>query len=384
MKKKVWLINLLIIILFILLSCNNSNTSFKNKYTLKASEDDTINIRLGENTRNYSYHIQYFKSNGVDYLANLNHLNNSIEFYDLFTKRLFKQVMIHREGSNAFASIESFIWKGFDSILIFSMLPGKTGIIDTGGRILKTIPHEIKTSTLERGQRPFCIGNNIFLGQIYPAHESNGKLTETAQKKSFINLNVDLISGKCKPSPLTYPEELTGRSVFDMDVQRVLGYNNCFVYHFNLINNLFLTNDHLKFDRVPLETNYKLKILNNSDLNSSINNYLNNKLILDEVKCIYYDEFRECYYITIRKREDQRIKNSSITTKFLYPDCFILILDKKLKHIGEVHFPKDIYLFHMVFITDKGLYISEDNVNNPSFSEDYMRFRLFTLERTKD
>ena len=118
--------------------------------------------------------------------------------------------------------------------------------------------------------------------------------------------------------------------------------------------------------------------------NSSLNKGLNNMLIHDEVKNLYYDEYRECYYVIIRKREENYIENSSIITKFLYPNCFILILDKNLNHIGEVHFPKDVYSFQMVFITNKGLYISEDNVENPSFSEDYMRFRLFTLERNKN
>jgi len=142
------------------------------------------------------------------------------------------------------------------------------------------------------------------------------------------------------------------------------------------------TNDnHKKFISIPLEMNYDLKI--SYKAKSNLKKGLEEKLIHDEIINIYYDKYRECYYLIIRKREPNYIRNSSITTHFIYPDCFILVLDKNLHYLGEVYFPKDIYSFNMMFITHKGLYISEDNINNPLFSEDYMRFRLFTLENIR-
>jgi hypothetical protein len=384
MKKHILFISLLIIFLFLISGCVTDDASFKNKFTLVASEDDTISIRLEENSRNLSFTIQYFRSDNTDFLAVLNRFNNSIEFYDINENKLYKALVIPREGNNSFVGIKSFICKEYDSILLFSQSLPEVGIIDSGGNLLKRIKYDIRTSSLQSGERPFCISNNVYLIRLYPAHESNGILTPAGQKNSSINLTVDLISGASKPSPLTYPEELTGQNVFVMHVQRVLGYDNCFVYHFDLLNGLYVTADHLTFKQVPLETNYKLKNLDDFNPSSSMNNGLNDMLTRDRVQCMYYDPFRECYYITIRKREDDRIDNSSIKIKFLYPECYILILDKNLKHMGEVHFPEDTYSFQMCFVTEKGLYISEDHVNNPEFSDDYMRFRLFTLEKTRD
>jgi hypothetical protein len=104
-------------------------------------------------------------------------------------------------------------------------------------------------------------------------------------------------------------------------------------------------------------------------------------LSIDEIQDMYYDKYRECYYIVIRKREKVLINGTAMNNRFIYPNCYILILDKNLKHMGEVFLPDDIYSFKMMFITPDGLYISEDNVNNPSFSEDYMRFKLFKLAK---
>ena len=192
-------------------------------------------------------------------------MSNSIEFYNLNTKKLFKELKVPRQGPNAFGKVESFICRDFD-VLLFSMAPPKIGIMDLSGQILMTIPHNVKISSLQKGQRPFIIDEDIYLGQLYPARESNGKLSSTGQKHSFLNVTINLISGINKSSLLTYPKELIGKDVFVMPIERVLGFKNCFVYHFGLINSLFLTYDHVKFLRYPLETNYRLSIMDNADL----------------------------------------------------------------------------------------------------------------------
>ena len=62
------------------------------------------------------------------------------------------------------------------------------------------------------------------------------------------------------------------------------------------------TNDnHKKFISIPLEMNYDLKI--SYKAKSNLKKGLEEKLIHDEIINIYYDKYRECYYLIIRKRE---------------------------------------------------------------------------------
>ncbi len=223
------------------------------------------------------------------------------------------------------------------------------------------------------------IGNTLHLGQIWGADESSGVLTETGQKNCPVDVSIDIQSGKSTLSQLTYPEELVGENITQMSVRRVLGYKNSFVYNFALLKNLFITSNHKDFNKVSIESNYGLILseLNKADIKKSIYENVSH----DEIVDLLYDEFREHYYVLIRKRNENLGRNNAINTEFLYPDCFILILDKNLKYEGEVFFPDSIYSFKMVFITPEGIYISEDHVKNPSFSEDYMRFKLFKLEK---
>lgn len=378
----------LMLTLTLVVSCDNEGT-LRNNYVLTRT-GDSLNIKIGNNSKNFSNRIQYFKSDGVGILALLSKANNSIEFYNIETEILSKELRIPLEGSDGFGRITSFLIGGFDSIMIFNAGRPRVGLIDTSGNLFKSISYEKDINnkstdplTATGGQIPFRIDDNIYLAQIYRALESNGRLTEAGQKKSFLELSINITSGKTVSLPLTYPEDLIGKDVIAMPFQRVLGYEKSFIYHFGSINKLFITKDHIMFSQVPLETIYTLKTFEGINPFADISKGLNERLGFDEIINLYYDEFRKCYYVLIRKRDDDFIYNSSINNRFVYPNCFILILDKNLKHIGEVFFPENIYSFQMCFVNEKGLYVSEDHVDNPGFNEDYMRFRLFTLEKIK-
>ena len=85
------------------------------------------------------------------------------------------------------------------------------------------------------------------------------------------------------------------------------------------------------------------------------------------------------------EKEENIDKNMDLRTKLMYPEkSLIVILDKNLKHMGDVILPYNTYSAKMTFITPEGLYISEDNINNPTFSEDYMRFRLFRIKELRN
>jgi hypothetical protein len=375
------------IVLFVLLilGCKNSSKKYIDRYTLKPS-NDIIEIKLNKNSKNLSFYSQYFCLEDVDYLSLLNFDQNSIEIYDLNSRTLFKTIKIEREGENAFGDLMAFHVNNLDSIIIISVMPKTIGIIDTSGVIIRKISFDkdindgrVKTTIPWGGQRPIITDKLIHLGQIWGAEESSGILTEIGRKKCFVDVSIDLPSGLVRSSKMVYPKELIGKTITQMTVLRALGYKGSFVYHFTLLNNLFVTHDHQSYEMFPIESNYKLKLseLDEIELKKAIDDNISH----DEIVDILYDEFRDCYYVFIRKRKEELNQNLAINTQFIYPDCFILILDKNLHYLGEVFFPENNYSFKMVFITPAGLCISEDHVENSTFSEDYMRFKLFTLEK---
>lgn len=337
-----------------------------------------------------SFFIQHFTLNDSDYLALENDNDyNSIEVYNIDARKLVEVISINQEGSNAFLGVTGFKMGNITSLIAISPMLKQIGLINSNGKLLKKISYEkdsngrrVQGSTPLGSIRPILIDSTLFLCENYDTNESSGILTSTKQKHTFLNVAVNLTSGQCKSLPLTYPAELIGNDISGMRICRTIGYNNCFIYHFGIINSFFVTNDNISFKKVPIETNYSYKLEENHwKYMSDMFGGMRHRLACDEVHNIFYDKYRECYYLLVRQREENLEKNPDFRTKYVYPHCFITILDKDLKFMGDVFFPDDTYFFQMMFVTPKGLYISEDHVNNSSYSEDYMRFRLFKIKK---
>jgi hypothetical protein len=384
------MIKKIIICLFciILFSCTQKPSNHNNIYTLEPT-DEKINIKLESKEKNLSFCTEYFSSKDSNYIAILNEKYNRIDVFNTLASKLVKSIEIKMEGNNSFFSVIGFTIKNLDTVLAVSLVPQFIGVINGRGEVLKKIPYEKdisgsknEPSFAEYGGRPILVNNTLYLSQGYRAVESKGLLTATKHKYTNVSIAIDIKTGECKRLPLTYPSGLIGKDISGMNVSRVLGFNNSFIYHFGIFDSLYVTNDHLKFKYVKLESNYKFKFPeDNYKYMADMERGMKYLLSRDEVQDFYYDRYRKCYYLVVRQRNEDLGKSPDFRTKFVYPHCFIVILDNNLNNMGEVFFPDDTYSFKMMFITENGLYISEDHVNNPSFNEDAMRFRLFKLKK---
>jgi hypothetical protein len=360
---------------------------YKNSYTL-LKNDDSIIIRLTPISNNRTNCLQYLVDDGTNYLAVLSRNNDAIEIYNLDEEELQNVIKINKEGPNSLSNVTGFVMRSLDSVIVVSSVPPDIGIYDKNGNQLKKINYSmdingIKISSPDAGlgRKPLLIGDSVFIMPYINIYDPSNILSETSNENNYLNVCVNIITGRSLLSGIKLPDELVGQDVTGIHVWRELGFNNQFIYSFNLLNGLYLTSDHRTFEKRELETNYTLNI--KSDLfkgrSLSFNAAMAYYFSFDEVLRIHYDSFRECYYIVVNKKIMDFENVSDFRVLGLYPSFYIIILDKYLNYLGDVFFPDNEYNCHMMFITPKGLHISEDHINNQTFSEDYMRFRLFKL-----
>lgn len=356
-------------ILIVLFTHCTDDKLFKDKYTLVPI--DNVRIEISSNSKNFT-EIQSFESNNTEFIASLNSINNSIEFYNLETQKYFKEIRIDTEGSNAFGRIESFYIISFDSILVFSSGRPKMGLLDGNGVIIKSIPYEkdylgkeVSKLATGGGVKPIKINTQVFLPQIYRALESNGILTEAGHYKSNIAISADISSVQVITLPLTYPKELIGKDVSAMPYKRIHGFGNTFIYCFGNLIELYVTNDHITYSSYPIETNYDLYAGESLNSFTDIQLAINKLLLKDEIVNLYYDSFRYCYYILIRKRQnetsfdnfEQTRKNWYFpTATFLFWTKILNILVKSISRITHIPFrcvslQKKDYIFLKIIST---------------------------------
>ncbi len=378
-----------ITIYLLLTNCNTNSADEESRITLEPTSE-SIYIKLGKREINETALSQYFSDKDSNYLALLNDKYNSIDIYNLDKKVLSYKIRIEKEGTNAFIGKFGFIIKNLDTIVLISNWPPSVAIINTEGKITKRISCEKD----ENGKfLPFAIPlrglNGIIKGDILnivnelSIRQYTGKFTASDHKLLKIVTSVNLKQGNVKILPLDYPEKLIDKDVFNMSKCWEKGYDDNFIFSFSILSDLFVTQDFINYREIPLETDHELKLPENMfKYATDLQGFLNYEKETDAIKDILYDKFRQYYYILIRKHEQELNNNEEYILKnTLYPDCFIIILDKDFKHISEINFPKGVYYFNNMFITKEGLYISEDHVDNPIYSEDALRFRLFKVSK---
>jgi hypothetical protein len=267
-------------------------------------------------------------------------------------------------------------------------MPAEIAIINGNGEIIKKIPikKDIDGKSLRpadgiNGEKLSLKNDTLYLFQQLLFSGYTGKFDSDRREKSEMVLAIDLKNDIVKSLPLKYPKELVDKDIFNMTSLWENGHNNSYVYLSSILPYFFVTRDLSEFKVVPIQTKYKLDLPENlSKFGNDINGTYKYVYGKDWFSGLMYDKYRECYYLLVQKRiEDVKAEDIS-RTNFVYPNCLIIILDKNFKHMGDAHFPENIYSFKDMFVTKEGVYISEDNVNNPTYSEDAMRFRLFKLK----
>jgi len=356
-----------------------------NKVALQPSKE-LVNIGIGKNSVNLSFCLNYFESGGIRFLALNNERKNLIEVYNLDTREIARVINVKIEGPGSFPRMVGFMMESLDSIIAVDPVGKKVGVLDSEGYLKKEIYYGIdsKGKIIEStspygGGRPYVFNHKLVLCQGVNVSNANSILTQSIRDTSYIEAEIDFHKNICTSSLLKYPEELIGEKMLGQKICRAKGSNDCVLYHFGVSNGLFFSRDRMDYTKVPLETNYDLKLFKGQEYADDMRKALDYKLSFDEVQNIYYDSYRDYYYLVVRMRKAMSSKNIDYRLEFVYPDCLIIILDKDFRHMGEIILPDDTYSCQMIFVGPEGLYISEDHPNNPEFNEDFMRFRLFKL-----
>ncbi len=378
-------------VLLTALTACNSDQQYKDVYTLIPAEDPLV-VPIGSQTTNFVVYSQYFRQDNIDYLAILNYEQNRVEIYNLDTKLLFREIVFYREGPQALGGVTNFYVESLDSLLVDCAWERVVGISDGEGNILKRMSYaedvcgrKFILTVPWLGALPLKTGHIINYYQSYTRmiEQSGGILTKDIRQDAYLNVAFNTLTGESVTMSLRLPEEMVGNEFYSTpDALRTIGYNNTFVYHFYNQYYLYLTDDHITFRKVPLVSNYRLRFCRDAfSYLTDPPRYLSHKLLHDLGRDLLYDRYRECYYYLIMKREEKISSGSDLLFKMKYPNGFILILSRDLEYLGEVFLPDNVYSLAFSFVTPEGLYLSEDNPENPAFDEDYMRFRLFRLNK---
>jgi len=377
------------VLLFVLISCKRNaelgectSSDTNRNYVVESSQSLTIPIHASDSYLGFANQID---EEGKLYRAS--RFGSKIDVYDLKYRNKVKSYVFPDSGSNhisAFGGI-AFVPLGGDSLLFMnnisqlylthkdSVLLKKTYIEDD---LLS--PKENRSYGVNR-VKPYRLGNNIFfirISQYLPNTENfnndkflmyynlssgelkkanatftnkfkNGKWTPTQMFPSFTTDNTNII--------INYPIE-DNLYMYDTEKDSVVSTVKC-------VSSRFKTSDFKPINREI--TDWKMYA-----------NYIKNYI---QYWSISYIPQQDCFYrIVILPVDNQEDALNELMPEVVSPFS-VMILDKDFKILAEDKFPGKTYDLTDFFVTDKGLWISNNNPENPNFSEDHLSFTLFEL-----
>ncbi|MEB2778133.1 DUF4221 family protein [Algoriphagus sp. D3-2-R+10] len=328
-------------------------------------------------------------NNNKEFLINLNKIYNSLDFYDLESKKLFKRIEIGKMslGNKFFA--HSFFYHNKDSIFIFPQFSfnGTLVINDIGEKIDERFKID---DFLEKNNESPYILNHITTPSNPSVYRNGNIYFSTIQMNVDIynpltidvipNYKWDLESNLITPIlNVKYPNEYLEKiatSHHSFTLKTVKG--DSLIYSYPLLDTVYIYN----FNHELISKKYcgspNFKGFIEVPAGNPFNEQFKFVISQNSYARLLYDKYREVYYrffiIGRNLSEEDRSTKDNSKNKFS-----VLVYDSDFNLINQVEFPEKKYFHYSAFVGVKGLYIPLTNKDYEGLSDEYIKYDIFAF-----
>lgn len=377
-----------IIILSLFSSCKDGNDNI-NLYTLIESSNK-IEIPIDSDTKIYTRAMHYFEdTTGIEYITIEDSESiydyNTINFYRLDSCKLSHKVKIEKEGVNGIprfyghgiCSLDNLFITGFGKNVIYQ--------INRKGEILKKLDYEMSDNKEIATEfdlnslvnKTLVIEKSKIYGTQFPLKK---QIKGADFDKTPLCLTIDTCTGSVQKLPLNYPRlwESGNKMGYNAHCSRAYDGKH-FIYAFLTENDIIVTTDHIESKTYSIKSKYIDNIYSEgypTDISfEEFNKAVNEQAIYGN---FIYDKYRNIYYRFAYPK--CTVDKYSFEYIFCRKEFSIIIIDSNFKIIGETLFPAGKYASKLFFVNKEGLYLSENNIDNPNTNENMLTFSCLKLK----
>jgi hypothetical protein len=374
------------LLIVLLVGCTNStkkNSPLKSEVEL-AITDHKIEVAIDSVSFNRADYLMLIKNKGENVLCWLNRKKNSIQFYNLANSELLQEIIAEKEGPQGIGTIQGFYVHSLDSVYVSSRQYSRVVLLNSQGEIRQVIDYRYSSDGTHI--YPARIGSNplkrieFWNNKMYlPGIAVGNWNTMTMEQllSSRLCIEVDTLSKRVEFLPFTYPSDYWEEGKKEPIFSRIMEGGK-FIYSFWGDHNIYVTDDHIGIARYPAGSRYFDKV-NPYPKDMDMETYLRYICQTGKYGSIVYDAYRRVYYrfaflpdsIQLGDDLNKKVQNPTNPT--------IIILNADFRVIGETQLPPGRFYLANFFITEDGLYLSENHPDNPHMSDDRISFTRLSL-----
>ncbi|WP_114750957.1 DUF4221 family protein [Pleomorphovibrio marinus] len=374
-----------ILVIFFAINCSNPIEKQNIKFNIHQHT-----IKLEEPTPANPWYVQYIESDSGDNILLFNHFKDKFQFLDFNSGKTILQIPIQREGDHGIPGFKLGTALSHDSIWFTSSPPG-IGLMNFKGEVLKQkkitddlIPLTSISSAYDRSLYQF--GHKIFGPQ--PLFMDHHKMNNNDIKNQRLIFSYDILNGKVTWYNVFY------RDNYWTEGKKPSGFSWT-ARNDKLYISPYYDHEIQVFDLKSKKVIDKMDVISNSVKKFNYVNQipapgeaLKNRFSSDRYGALLYDKYRDIFYRLIWPSfnlddldEDYNHEDLELSRPYLG----VMVLDKEMNFLGEHRFARfQIFASWNHFVGKKGLYLSTNNVYNPEYNEDELRYLIFTPELESD
>jgi len=368
------------LILSVVLGCSKSpkpKTTNSHDYIDKVSLQpiDTLVIPIDAKTKYQSQFIQLFTIDNKEKIAVENKKKLSIQIYDLESRSLEKEIFFQNNGPNGIGKLFGFNFINMDSIILLTGQYFKVYLSDSTGAIKNTFHLDELLPSLESVPITYTKRPTFFdpkRAKLFICASPENRYDKRGYFDAEIAMELDMKNNTAEyiyKSPTEYRDNIYGAYFSHYSV--VKKPDGKYVYAFPFDSEIFETDLKEYYHKYYAGSRHFDQIPEMKPDDSYEEFYIKS----DSYKDFIYDQWRRVYY-RVATQAINLVDENAIRKTWRDKVPSIIILDENLEKIGEVDFPKERYYFgNNMFVGKNGLYISNNNDNNPIANEDYFEFK---------
>ena len=380
--KKIW-IYLFAVVSFC--SCGNKGKNYS--YTLQ-TVDTFLNYHLASDVKVPLMIRSCVDDAGKEYVYFQNGILPDLLIYDIHNETLVKRVKFEVEGPDAIDGgfLFGFMMTDCNHIYISSLAQPELYVTDTTGCIKRKMSY----AETADGYHPVgCILDNgafqFIDGRLYIPQNINFSFGKDLLEKSALLCRLDTLSGEVEALPVKFPP-VGGIIRRGSPGNANTYYQFCFngqelVYSFAYLDDLMVVNPlthQVEYKAVRSRYIGEMKPFSSDGTNDAA--VQKNLCEYPAYSNIMYDSYNKVYYrvVYVPQEIDRKVDILSLY-RTGRKQFSIMILDEDFNVIGEHLFPPYTYNPRLSFVSKGKLYISLNNIMNPDYSDDVIRFQMVEL-----
>ena len=366
-------------------SCSHKGQDYP--YTLQAV-DTFLNYHLPSDVKVPLMMRSCMDDDGKEYFYFQNGILPDLLIYDIHNETLVKRVKFKEEGPDAIEGgfLFGFMMTDCNHIYISSLAKPELYATDTTACIKRMMSY---AETADGYKLRCCfLDNGAFQfidGKLYIPQDVNFRFGKEVMEKSALLCSLDTLSGEVKALPFKFPKigssiRIGSPNIVNTDYQFCFNGQE-FVYSFAYMDDLMVVNPLThQMEYKPIKSRYIGEMKPFSSENTNI-------AVLQREYCehpsygkIIYDSYNKVYYrvVYVPQEIDKDVDALSLF-RTGRKQFSIMILDEDFNVIGEHLFPPYTYNPRLSFVSKGKLYISLNNIMNPDYSDDVIRFQMVEL-----